>query len=86
MYLPAETKSAGIAICSCLCMWIDFHTFFQQFFEYLKINVAKVVSDVCIGIHYDADTVVCIVYSIQYIVNFSNLFTREVQSVRKRFL
>ena len=62
MYFPEEINSVVTQICSCLCMWIGFHTFFQQFLKgYLKVNVAKVVTSVCIGIHYDADTVVCIV-------------------------
>lgn len=44
-----------------------FSHIFQQFLKhYLKINVAKVVSNVCIGIYYDADTVVCIVWFIDY--------------------
>lgn len=58
-------------------MWIDFHTFFQQFLkDYLKINVAKIVFNVCIGIHYDADAVICMIY----------LLEKLLQGMRKRFL
>ena len=61
---PAERSSVVTQICvtACLCMWIGFGIFPQQFLKHhLKINVAKVVSSVCIGIHYGADTVVCMV-------------------------
>lgn len=33
-YFPAETNSVITQICSCLCMWIGFHTFFQQFLKH----------------------------------------------------